>query len=258
MTRLFTVIIFSSFIFIESNTPYKWKKDFEGDWTKEWGLKDDKKWGMENLKVLKEKNNYFLRAYFPKGSASPNVTSFSGAPIGGGQFLNYLGKFDSLYFSYTVRFKENFQYNKGGKLPGLYGGAANSGGNIPTGYDGFSTRFMWRQEGIGELYAYLPSSKQWGTQIASAKWTFPDGTWHTIQHQVKLNDPDKSNGIIKVWIDGYLMHEERDLLFRKTDSLKINGIFFSTFFGGNDTTWASPEDTYIDFDDFVVSEKYID
>jgi hypothetical protein len=49
--------------------------------------------------------------------------------------------------SYYVRFSENFDFVKGGKLPGLFGGVGNSGGEIPDGTDGFSTRFMWRRNG---------------------------------------------------------------------------------------------------------------
>lgn len=72
--------------------------------------------------------------------------------------------------SYAVRFSSNFNFVLGGKLPGLYGGIGNTGGNIPDGTDGFSTRYMWGRNGVGEVYAYLPTSQQYGTGIGRGNW----------------------------------------------------------------------------------------
>ena len=58
-----------------------------------------------------------------------------------------------LMLSYEIFFSENFQFVKGGKLPGPRGGAkANScsGGRQPDGTDCFTARLMWRKEGAGE------------------------------------------------------------------------------------------------------------
>jgi hypothetical protein len=61
--------------------------------------------------------------------------------------------FQSMMVSYDVAFDQGFNWVKGGKLPGLRGGPDNdgcSGGNEPNGSDCFSTRFMWRENGVGE------------------------------------------------------------------------------------------------------------
>ncbi|MGL5755337.1 MULTISPECIES: polysaccharide lyase [Bacteria] len=34
----------------------------------------------------------------------------------------------------------------------------------------------------------------------------------------------------------------------------MEGLFFSTFFGGSDETWASKDDVFVDFKNFIVSE----
>jgi cellulase/cellobiase CelA1 len=47
--------------------------------------------------------------------------------------------------------------------------------------------------------------------------------------------------------------DEQELTFRTTDELQIEGLFFSTFFGGGDSSWATPKDVYIDFAEFEVS-----
>ena len=65
-----------------------------------------------------------------------------------------VGGYDDLYCSYYVRFAPGFDYVKGGELPGLAGGAANTGGNKPTGRDGWSARMMWRTGGEVVQYVY--------------------------------------------------------------------------------------------------------
>lgn len=235
-----------------------WQDGFDSPvWQDSWKIREDKKWGMENTSIAEESGNKFLRVKYPRNSYSPNGVKKENAPWGGAQFISDIGKHDSLHLRYYVRFDKQFDFVKGGKLPGLCGGTANSGGHIPNGTDGFSTRFMWRTGGSGELYAYMPGSQEWGTSLGRGTWDFKTGIWQMVEHQLVLNDVGKENGLVRIWIDEELVLEETGLVFRTTPSLKIDGIFFSTFFGGNDNTWATPIDTYADFDDFAVSENYI-
>ena len=142
---------------------------------------------------------------------------------------------------------------KGGKLPGFFGGEGASGGEIPDGSDGFSTRFMWHKHGDGEIYAYLPTSSKHGTSIGRSNWRFRPNKWYHLEQEVVLNDPGLANGHIRVWLDGRKVLDQNELTFRKVNQLTIDGIFFSTFFGGSDLSWATPHDVYIDFADFSVS-----
>jgi hypothetical protein len=67
-------------------------------------------------------------------------------------------------FSYSVFFSDGFDFVRGGKLPGLYGGVSLdeakscSGGRQGERDDCFSARLMWRADGAGEIYNYLPTS----------------------------------------------------------------------------------------------------
>ena len=197
-----------------------------------------------------------IRISMPAGSASPAVSQNSDRPLGGGEFLGHLRgeAVERLRLRYRLRFSENFDFVKGGKLPGLYGGTAPSGGYIPDGTDGFSTRFMWREDGAGEVYAYLPESKEYGTSLGRGQWQFVPGTWQTLEQEVILNDPSQANGQLRVWLDGKVVFSATDLKFRTADSLKINGIYISSFFGGGDIEYATPKDVHIDFTDFEVWE----
>jgi hypothetical protein len=198
----------------------------------------------------------FLRVDYPKGSASPSVGR---APGGGAQFLGTRPgtPADHLFLRYRVRFADDFDFVRGGKLPGLYGGRRISGGRIPDGTDGFSTRFMWRTGGAGEVYAYLPSSVTWGTSLGRGSFRFQPGSWQCLEQELALNTPGRGDGIVRVWLDGRPVFAQEGLIFRTVATLRIEGVFFSTFFGGNDSSWASTADTHTDFGDFAVGERRV-
>jgi hypothetical protein len=246
-------------LIIPSASKIIWSDGFEHyDWTQKWNLRAKMQFGMSNTHIINDPiDSKFLRVSFPKNSYSPNGVKIEGAPLGGAQFVSDIGRYDSLHLRYYVRFAKNFDFVKGGKLPGLSGGTANSGGKIPTGTDGFSARLMWRSGGAGEVYGYLPSSENWGTSIGQGNFIFPKDKWIMLEEELILNDPDKFNGRVKLWVDEKLVIDEEGFQFRTISSLKIDAIFFSTFFGGNDNTWATPNDTHIDLDNFAISESYI-
>lgn len=231
----------------------------DANWLEQWGALSDKSWGLDsNLTVLEDPDGHFdeiLRVVYPAGSASPSVSRESGVAIGGAQFYADLPipAQDKLTLSYFVRFSEDFDFVKGGKLPGLFGGIGASGGNIPDGTDGFSTRIMWRRDGDGEMYAYLPTSEGYGDSIGRGSWRFQPGVWHHLEQTISLNQPEAADGRIQVWVDGEQVIDQSGLTFRSTSDLQIDGLFFSTFFGGGDPSWATPRDVYADFADFTVT-----
>lgn len=61
--------------------------------------------------------------------------------------------------TYGIFFPAGFNFVKGGKLPGLYGGKTSCTGGDPA-VDCFSTRIMWRADGQGELYLYANREAQ--------------------------------------------------------------------------------------------------
>lgn len=91
-----------------------------------------------------------LRVTYPEGSFSHDT--------GGAQFYSLWNTTDGSNFrtmmvSYELAFDSNFDWVKGGKLPGLRGGLNStgcSGGNQADGSSCFSTRLMWRKDGAGE------------------------------------------------------------------------------------------------------------
>lgn len=105
------------------------------------------------------------------------------------------------YLSYWVKFEDNFDFdgskNSGGKLPGLAGaGGYCSGGETCNGNNGFSSRYMWGEQGRAKLYLYhMDKPTQWGENFwfkdsNGRDIYFETGQWHNLIQRVKINDGD--------------------------------------------------------------------
>ena len=174
--------------------------------------------------------------------------------------------YQDLWLQYRVKFEGEFDWVKGGKLPGLFGGerpggGVVSGGHKPDGTDGFSTRFMWEDGGKAMLYAYhMGQPDSYGDNIHlkysnGKRVQFKAGQWYELTQHVKLNTPGKANGFVHVWLDDKIVLDRNDLAFRAIESIGIDGLYFSNFFGGSDAGWAPKTDQHISFDGFIVSQK---
>ena len=80
------------------------------------------------------------------------------------------------------------------------------------------------------------------------------GLWHQVVHHLRTNTPGQADGALEAWLDGSLALARGDLAYRgEGQSWNIDTLYFSTFFGGSDASWAPSTEQTIDFDDFVVS-----
>lgn len=217
--------------------------------------------GDTRVSVGQNQGKNSVRVLYPANSASQTAMKEAGTADGGAQGYYSLksGAVDEATLSYSLFLPAGFNFVKGGKLPGLYGGTQTSGGNQGDG--GFSTRFMWRKGGGGELYLYAaqpPSGPDViqtgkGFSIGRDTFTFPTGAWSALQQHVKLNTPGKPDGVLQVSINGKVVINRSDIMYRTDPSLHIEGLFFSTFFGGDDATWASPTAQESYFADFKLA-----
>ncbi|CAD6918872.1 unnamed protein product [Tilletia controversa] len=211
-----------------------------------------------------------LSVFYPQGSYAPSKSD----PIGGASFYAqpFLGTNNAvqqqqgmnstdqihyrstLVLQYSVAFPLDFDFVKGGKLPGLYssvGLPSNGSNDIPAGEldantdtcsggarDGvglncWSARIMWRQGGIGEVYAYFPTDKsgeydpcrtrsqtmicneEYGTSVGRGTFGFVPGTYTNLTLVVTLNSsPTTANGELSLWVNGQQAINEPNMLFR--------------------------------------------
>ena len=108
---------------------------------------------------------------------------------------------------------------------------------------------MWRREGAGELYTYLPPGIEankkvcsvppksecndvFGQSVGRGSFSFTPGTRKTIGQRVKLNDVGQANGELELFVDGQSMFTVPGLVLRTADAGRIRGIQMQSFFGG--------------------------
>jgi hypothetical protein len=236
--------------------------DLAGFFGDAFALQKGRSFGLDRATVQPSGDPRFplaLRVEYPRGSASQLSAKSDSTAQGGAQVYLPLtaGPRDEAYLRYYAYFPAGFDFVKGGKLPGLYGGDVTSGRKIPDGTNGFSTRYMWRAHGAAEVYAYLPSSKEHGTSLGRGDWSWPTGEWAAVEQHVRLNNPGSADGEIQVWLNGNPVLDKRGVTFRTAGNLHIDGLFFSTFFGGGDESWATPRDQFAKFAGFQVSDRRI-
>ncbi|MBW0460811.1 hypothetical protein O181_000526 [Austropuccinia psidii MF-1] len=178
---------------------------------------------------LAQASGNVLQVRYPKGSINPGNKK---APQGGigfyAQPIN-LAQAKSVTFSYSVFFPKDFDFVKGGKLPGLYGGKQGCSGGENSN-NCFSTRIMFRTDGMGELYLYAPKNKQgpgvcktppmsycnaeYGFSLGRGAWTFQRGAWTNVRQDIWLNTDGKKNGRFAIWINGNLTMSGNDVYYR--------------------------------------------
>ena len=196
-----------------------------------------------------ENGTKVMRWNFPEGSVGPSE--------GGGQWLTPLySSYNELYFSYRVKFKPGFEWVLGGKLPGVIGGPQWEGYDPPGWSDGFVAKPTWNR--YSQIVFYYYHQDQDHTYGNSKGWDYyvESDIWYTITFRIvmnTLNEIDGNNdGILEGFINDKLFCQITDLRFRNLNSIGIDHLHITSFFGGDTEEWAAQRDEWIDLDDFVV------
>ena len=197
--------------------------------------------------------NQVLRVLHPEGAVGPGNGS-------GIQMEIDLIPQDRYWFSFRVRFGDDFVWRAGGKLPGLAGGTAPTGGQNVTG-DGWSARNMWFGGGKFAPYIYhvdqagMYGDTLGGTESFGPRSRFTAGQWHHVAGYVQLNTDSNRDGTYKLYLNGLEIKDREDLRYRTEGRADINKVLFVTFFGGQSDDYQPVKDEYIFFDDFRVSQN---
>ncbi len=200
-------------------------------------------WGRENMTVLPKEAGTRGRCsprFLPRRHPSARVVPRS-AEARASNFATASKGAQAACLAYKVRFPVGFDFVKGGKLPGLFGGDAPRGCVADDKVSGFSSRLMWRTGGAGELYLYAPGRETaCGQSIGRGTWTFTPGAWTSIVERVTANTPGSADGSIELWVDGHLVVDAKGLTLAAGHAATVDGVLFATFFGGSDASWATP------------------
>lgn len=169
---------------------------------------------------------------------------------------------DRVFYRYYLRFAPNWKplERQTGKLPGLAdlnGTYRCRGGKAPTSSEPcWSARMMFRNVGTSEapqtsigFYTYHEEQKSvYGdSDMFSAEGYTPlqNGQWYCIEGMAKMNDPAKSDGELKGWVNGRPALDRRDVRFRKSERLHVQQFWYDIYYGGKFTA-PSTMDIMID------------
>ncbi|MCC5875845.1 MAG: hypothetical protein JJU11_06470, partial [Candidatus Sumerlaeia bacterium] len=147
---------------------------------------------------------------------------------------------DEYTLQFDVRFDDDFQFVRGGKLHGLGPSRPIAGGNDMR-PDGWSARANFASGGETRTYLYNQDQPgRFGTGKRNPDFTFTPGQYHAISFHVKVNDPEEANGFAHIYVDGELIIPHDEVRFRGEDgdNTLIDRVLFSTFHGGSSPVWA--------------------
>ena len=126
---------------------------------------------------------------------------------------------------------------------------------------------MWRRDGAGEVYIYAPEGEQGpdfcdprcstgvqpctvcnynaGVSFKRYAFYFPRGEWTRLRLGVTLNTMGQNDGNVTLEVNGEKVIEYTKMKWRLLEDVVIEGINFSSWFGGGDSSWAPDSDMYI-------------
>ena len=226
-------------------TAERWKRDWPGCRYED-GVKEGR------VSVVRRDAGNALRITCAAGKVGPAE--------GGAGWRWPVDRADSMTLSYTLHFDPDFEFVKGGKLPGLSGGPESvTGGRPATGTNGFSARLMWRRDGRGEAYIYhMHQPGKYGESFRFPdEFRFPRGEPVQVRLQVAMIRAGQRDGQLRVWIQRKdaaerLMVERRDMEWRSVETFAADSVQFEVFHGGDDPTWAPTKACGLEIDEIRV------
>ena len=205
---------------------------------------------IDYTRVVRVKNGpgAVIEVDLPKGSLGPKSTQTRGG-VAFQWRPNRLDGAASACLTYSVWVPYDFDFKRGGTLPGLYGAGDGGRDDKPV----FSARFMWREGGKSEVLATLPLNGESRTQtIDPESFKLQAGKWTRLEQELVLNMPGRKDGALRVWVDGVQVIDKSQIMLRENDQVVFAGVQADAHYGGLDSSFASPKDTKIRISPFEV------
>lgn len=214
-------------------------------------------WGvLENVKFTKSNDlqlGVAMQVNLPKETGKtrderkPSGAGFTWAP-------DWLRGASSTCLAYSVKLPEGFDFGQGGSLPGLYGGGSDAEDTVTARRSSaFSTRLHWRDNALLELR--LKSHEHptgMGFTLDKNYLTIEPGQWVTIEQEVVLNTPGQPDGILRVWVDGKIRLDQKQINYRAKPEEGLRGVVANVHYATRDLDWApAPKDSAVLLSPFI-------
>lgn len=237
----------------------------------------DKAWGFDGGdfdRVSRTRDG--IQVTFPKGGwAAKNGVNLKGSPS---------PPFPSkdVTIRYRVYVPNDFDFVKGGKLPGVIWAGGAGGRDWKR---GGSARVMWRRGGLVVGYLYLsttvgkydgtPKNEMMSKQSKSFRdvihhtngagldvWRHDSkplalkrGEWNTIKMRVRLNTKGKNDGVLSIRVNGHKKRVKGIMFVDDPDRLPLDGIQLSSWYGGGSSSYAPKKDERLTFSKFTLVSR---
>jgi hypothetical protein len=153
--------------------------------------------------------------------ATDTGISFLWAPSG-------VSKAPAVCLSYRVFAPADFDFARGGELPGLIGGVTGrtAGRDVES---GFSTKFTWDERGTVGLDVSTPTDRAGVVLVDPMKYRsertiLARGRWVEVEQELKLNDGASPDGVIRLWVDGRLVVKDTKVAWRPKGADGLSGV----------------------------------
>ena len=234
---------------------------------------------LPRLSIVERRGTMWLQQVF----TNDNGPQSFGLGNSGSQFLIPIpgASNEEIYVSFDIELMSDLILTKNGKLgPGLRGGPeTTTGRNRANGYNGFSMRNAShhrlfgapeRQFPLDTATIYLYHAGQPNNngdtipfKINGSSITWDKGLPINVQMRLKLNTPEtrqnsgdsKADGILQVWHNGALAIDRRDIRWRHDDAIHIDDFFYSAFYGGGDSSFATLKEETMWTTNYAISTK---
>lgn len=163
----------------------------------------------------------------PNDSTSPIGIHFAWRPLG-------IAGATHACLRYSVLLPEDFDFSLGGTLPGIFGGTMPDRVE-PAGEKSFALRTHWFRNGASQFRVQSKSVNDNGTLSIGREGAvkLARGRWMTIDEEVVLNSAGAADGVVRIWVDGKKVAENKKLKLREDERTGIDGVVATVGFSGN-------------------------
>ncbi len=213
-------------------------------------------WGLlDNVSIQRDasaNNRAAMRVRFRPGGERRIADRTAASGVGFTWRPSQLNTAKAACLNYSIWLPENFEFAEGGVLPGLFGEAANA----PEA-SRFSVHMRWLRSGKVAAQPHTPSTLRSRVFVVDEDWLkLPRGKWVEIEQEVVLNSPGEENGHLRVWVDGRLGLDRRQMSLRDNEEVRFEGVAFDAYYASKGMKWApAPAETEVKISPMVIRWK---